>query len=63
LKFYREHKKKEIVFVISDFMSEDYEQTVTSKTRHHRHTRLRYSRRKMPDLGMVSMMPEQELSD
>jgi uncharacterized protein (DUF58 family) len=28
LKFYRNSKKKAIVFVISDFMSEDYEQTL-----------------------------------
>ena len=52
-------KKKAIVFVISDFMSEDYEQTLKIASKKHDITGIRvYDIReeKMPDLGMVSML-------
>jgi hypothetical protein len=52
-------KKKAIVFVISDFMSEDYEHTLKIAAKKHDITGIRvYDIReeKMPDLGMVSML-------
>lgn len=52
-------KKKAIVFVISDFMSEDYEQTLKIASKKHDITGIRvYDIReeKMPNLGMVSML-------
>jgi uncharacterized protein (DUF58 family) len=52
-------KKKAIVFVISDFMSEDYDQTLKIAAKKHDITGIRvYDIReeKMPDLGMVSML-------
>nr|WP_315212821.1 DUF58 domain-containing protein [uncultured Flavobacterium sp.] len=52
-------KKKAIVFVISDFMSEDYEQTLKIAAKKHDITGIRvYDIReeKMPNLGMVSML-------
>jgi uncharacterized protein (DUF58 family) len=52
-------KKKAIVFVISDFMSEDYEHTLRIAAKKHDITGIRvYDIReeKMPDLGMVSML-------
>ena len=52
-------KKKAIVFVISDFMSEDYEQTLKFASKKHDITGIRvYDIReeKMPNLGMVSML-------
>jgi uncharacterized protein (DUF58 family) len=52
-------KKKAIVFVISDFMSGDYEQTLKIASKKHDITGIRvYDVReeKMPNLGMVSML-------
>jgi len=52
-------KKKAIVFVISDFMSGDYEHTLKIASKKHDITGIRvYDIReeKMPDLGMVSML-------
>jgi uncharacterized protein (DUF58 family) len=52
-------KKKAIVFVISDFMSGDYEQTLKIASKKHDITGIRvYDIReeKMPNLGMVSML-------
>ena len=52
-------KKKAIVFVISDFMSEDYEHTLKIASKKHDITGIRvYDIReeKMPNLGMVSML-------
>ena len=51
-------KKKAIVFVISDFMSEDYEQTLKIAAKKHDITGIRvYDIReeKMPNIGMVPM--------
>ena len=51
-------KKKAIVFLISDFMSQDYEHTLKIASKKHDITGIRvYDIReeKMPDLGMVSM--------
>ncbi len=51
-------KKKAIVFVISDFMSADYEQTLKIASKKHDITGIRvYDMReeKMPNIGMVSM--------
>jgi hypothetical protein len=52
-------KKKAIVFVISDFMSDDYEQTLKIASKKHDITGIRvYDIReeKMPNVGMVSML-------
>lgn len=52
-------KKKAIVFVISDFMSDDYEQTLKIASKKHDITGIRvYDIReeKMPDIGMVAML-------
>lgn len=52
-------KKKAIVFVISDFMSAEYEQTLKIASKKHDITGIRvYDIReeKMPNLGMVSML-------
>lgn len=52
-------KKKAIVFVISDFMADGYEQTLKIASKKHDITGIRvYDIReeKMPDLGMVSML-------
>ena len=52
-------KKKAIVFMISDFMSEDYEQTLKIASKKHDITGIRvYDIReeKMPNIGMVSML-------
>lgn len=52
-------KKKAIVFIISDFMSEDYEHTLKIASKKHDITGIRvYDIReeKMPNLGMVSML-------
>jgi uncharacterized protein (DUF58 family) len=52
-------KKKAIVFVISDFMADDYEQTLKIASKKHDVTGIRvYDIReeKMPNLGMVSML-------
>lgn len=52
-------KKKAIVFVISDFMNDGYEQTLKIASKKHDITGIRvYDIReeKMPDLGMVSML-------
>jgi uncharacterized protein (DUF58 family) len=52
-------KKKAIVFVISDFISGDYEQTLKIASKKHDITGIRvYDIReeKMPNLGMVSML-------
>jgi uncharacterized protein (DUF58 family) len=52
-------KKKAIVFVISDFMSENYEQTLKIASKKHDITGVRvYDLReeKIPNLGMVSML-------
>ena len=52
-------KKKAIVFVISDFMSEDYDHTLKIASKKHDITGIRvYDIReeKMPNLGMVSML-------
>ncbi len=52
-------KKKAIVFVISDFMSDDYEQTLKIASKKHDITGIRvYDIReeKMPDIGMVEML-------
>jgi uncharacterized protein (DUF58 family) len=52
-------KKKAIVFMISDFMSEDYEQTLKIASKKHDITGVRvYDIReeKIPNLGMVSML-------
>lgn len=52
-------KKKAIVFIISDFMTEEYEQTLKIASKKHDITGIRvYDIReeKMPDLGMVSML-------
>ena len=52
-------KKKAIVFVISDFMAEDYEHTLKIAAKKHDITGIRvYDIReeKIPDLGMVSML-------
>ncbi len=52
-------KKKAIVFMISDFMAEDYEQTLKIASKKHDITGIRvYDVReeKMPDLGIVSML-------
>mgnify|MGYP000627320190 CR=1 FL=1 len=51
-------KKKAIVFLISDFMSDDYEQTLKIASKKHDITGIRvYDIReeKMPDIGMVTM--------
>ena len=51
-------KKKAIVFVISDFMSEEYEQTLKIASKKHDITGIRvYDSReeKMPNIGMVAM--------
>jgi uncharacterized protein (DUF58 family) len=51
-------KKKAIVFVISDFMSEEYEQTLKIASKKHDITGIRvYDIReeKMPNIGMVAM--------
>jgi len=52
-------KKKAIVFIISDFISEDYEHTLKIASKKHDITGIRvYDIReeKMPNLGMVSML-------
>ena len=52
-------KKKAIVFMISDFMAADYEQTLKIASKKHDITGIRvYDIReeKMPDIGMVSML-------
>jgi uncharacterized protein (DUF58 family) len=52
-------KKKAIVFMISDFMTEEYEQTLKIASKKHDITGIRvYDIReeKMPDLGMISML-------
>jgi uncharacterized protein (DUF58 family) len=52
-------KKKAIIFVISDFMSEDYEQTLKIASKKHDITGVRvYDIReeKIPNLGMVTML-------
>jgi uncharacterized protein (DUF58 family) len=52
-------KKKAIVFLISDFMSDDYEQTLKIASKKHDITGIRvYDIReeKMPDIGMVEML-------
>ncbi|HMK07082.1 MAG TPA: DUF58 domain-containing protein, partial [Flavobacterium sp.] len=52
-------KKKAIVFIISDFMAEDYEQTLKIASKKHDITGIRvYDIReeKMPNIGMVSML-------
>jgi uncharacterized protein (DUF58 family) len=52
-------KKKAIVFMISDFMSDEYEQTLKIASKKHDITGIRvYDIReeKMPNLGMVSML-------
>lgn len=52
-------KKKAIVFLISDFMSEDYEHTLKIASKKHDVTGIRvYDIReeKMPDIGMVEML-------
>ncbi len=52
-------KKKAIVFVISDFMADDYEQTLKIASKKHDITGIRvYDIReeKIPNLGMVSML-------
>lgn len=52
-------KKKAIVFMISDFMADDYEQTLKIASKKHDITGIRvYDPReeKMPNLGMVSML-------
>jgi uncharacterized protein (DUF58 family) len=52
-------KKKAIVFVISDFMAQGYEQTLKIAAKKHDITGIRvYDSReeKMPDLGMVPML-------
>jgi len=52
-------KKKAIVFVISDFMADDYEQTLKIASKKHDVTGIRvYDIRdeKMPDIGMVPML-------
>ena len=52
-------KKKAIVFVISDFMSENYEQTLKIASKKHDITGVRVydmSEEKIPNLGMVTML-------
>jgi uncharacterized protein (DUF58 family) len=52
-------KKKAIVFVISDFMSDDYEQTLKIASKKHDITGIRvydFREEKMPDIGMVEML-------
>ena len=52
-------KKKAIVFMISDFMAEDYEQTLKIASKKHDITGIRvYDIReeKMPNIGMVPML-------
>lgn len=52
-------KKKAIVFVISDFMAEDYEHTLKIAAKKHDITGIRVydvREQKMPDIGMVSML-------
>jgi len=52
-------KKKAIVFVISDFMSDDYEQTLKIAAKKHDLTGIRVydiREQKMPNLGMVPML-------
>jgi uncharacterized protein (DUF58 family) len=52
-------KKKAIVFMISDFMSEDYEQTLKIASKKHDITGIRVfdiREEKMPNIGMVSML-------
>jgi hypothetical protein len=59
LKFYPVlRKKKAIVFVISDFMAEDYEHTLKIAKKHDITGIRVYDVReqKMPDIGMVSML-------
>jgi uncharacterized protein (DUF58 family) len=60
LKFYPVlRKKKAIVFVISDFMAEDYEHTLKIAAKKHDITGIRVydvREQKMPDIGMVSML-------
>jgi ribosomal protein S21 len=54
----RTQKKKAIVFMISDFMSDDYEQTLKIASKKHDITGIRvYDIReeKIPNIGMVSM--------
>ncbi len=52
-------KKKAIVFMISDFMSDDYEQTLKIAAKKHDVTGIRVydiREQKMPNLGMVPML-------
>ena len=52
-------KKKAIVFMISDFMSEGYDQTLKIAAKKHDITGIRVfdiREEKMPDIGMVSML-------
>lgn len=52
-------KKKAIVFLISDFMSDDYEQTLKIASKKHDITGIRVfdiREEKMPDIGMVEML-------
>ena len=52
-------KKKAIVFVISDFMSDDYEHTLKIASKKHDITGIRVfdiREEKMPDIGMVEML-------
>ncbi len=52
-------KKKAIVFIISDFMSDDYEQTLKIASKKHDITGIRVydiREQKMPNIGMVSML-------
>jgi uncharacterized protein (DUF58 family) len=59
LKFYPVPEKKAIVFVISDFMAEDYEHTLKIAAKKHDITGIRVydvREQKMPDIGMVSML-------
>jgi uncharacterized protein (DUF58 family) len=52
-------KKKAIVFMISDFMCEDYEQTLKIASKKHDITGIRVfdiREEKMPNIGMVSML-------
>ncbi|HET8854954.1 MAG TPA: DUF58 domain-containing protein [Salinimicrobium sp.] len=55
-------KKKAIVFVLSDFMAEDYRQTLKITSRRHDITGIRvYDKREeeIPSLGMVEMLDEE----
>ena len=52
-------KKKAIVFMISDFMSEDYEQTLKIASKKHDITGIRvydFREEKIPNIGLVSMI-------